>query len=300
MPEIIHPAREIKSHIGRARVFLNKRHALRCMAEVLQAVKLHIASQGKLLGAEKYEIEFMIDELMTGLSAMPELKPYLSEPFSYKRGTERTAFNSMVDLLKRISKDLENGGPVEEPDIEDHRRRDALLDRLEACLRKGDQMMAAACIKRLMEECSGDSYLLMDVAERFYKMRDWRSVLHYALEGIRRNPKEMRAYKLAVNAHRYLAEYDKAQGLYQKAIAVFGHHPNIYVNLAKLYQEWGKLKPAFDAACMTLRLEPGNEEAQSMATSLAHSLGMQWPPDASQLSGGQAGEVGAAQDAASS
>lgn len=278
MAGLINPAKEIKTRIGKAKIYLNKRQAVRCMAELLGAVKIHIACQKKLVGAEKIEIEYTLDELMSGLSALPELQPYLPEPLSYKRGGERDAFSRMIEILKRISKDLESGGAEEDPEeVEARRKRNALLDRMEDFLLKGDQMMVAACIKKLVEESGGDSYVLMDVAERYYRAHDWRSVLQYALEAIRKNPKEMRAYKLAINAHRFLSEYDEALGLYKKAIAVFGHHANIYVNLAKLYQEWGKLKPAFDAARMTLRLDPDNEEAQQLAVTLARSLGVPWP-----------------------
>ncbi len=273
MTDIINPAKEIKTHIGRARIYLNKRQALRCMAEVLNAVKIHIGHQKRIIGPEKFEIEYALDELMTGLSVLPELQPYLSEPLAYKRGKERVAFSQMVDMLQRISKDLENGDDGADAEAEARKKRDAMLARLEGFLQKGDQIMAASCIKKLLAESNGDAYVLMDVADRFYRIKDWRSVLQYTLEAIRKNPKEMRAYKLAINAHRYLSEYEQAQGLYQKAITVFGHHPNIYVNLAKLYQEWGKPEQAFDAARNALKLDPADEDARAMTAVLAEALG---------------------------
>lgn len=204
MSDISNPAKEIKTHIGRARIYLNKRQALRCMAEVLNAVKIHIGYQKRIMGPEKFEIEYTLDELMTGLSALPELKPYLSEPLAYKRGKERAAFSQMVGMLQRISKDLDAGDDGADVKAEARKRRDEMLARLEDLLRKGDQLMAASCIKKFLEESKGNSHALMDVADRFYQIKDWRSVLQFALQAIGKNPKEMRAYKLAINAHRYL------------------------------------------------------------------------------------------------
>lgn len=271
MSEIINPAKEIKTHVGRAKIYLNKRQALRCMAEVLNAVKIHIAAQKRVIGPERFEIEYSIDELMTAISVLPELQPYIAEPLSYKRGQERAAFSRMVDILKRISKDMESDSAGVDAEAEARKKRDELLNRLEEFLRKGDPIMAASSVKKLLAESNGDAHVLMDVADRFYQVKDWRSVLQFALEAMRKDPKEMRAYKLAINAYRYLSEYDHALELYQKAITVFGHHPNIYVNLAKLYQEWGKPREALAAAQTAVKLDPADEDALKLFAALTEN-----------------------------
>ncbi len=273
MATLLNPAKEIKTRIGKAKVYLNKHQAVRCMAEVLGAIKIHIVCQKKLLGTDKIEIEYSLDELMNGLNAFAELQPYLPEPLSYKRGNERASYMQLLEMLKRISADMQSGAPREDPEAaEAKRKQQALLDKLEDFLLKGDQMMVAAITKKLLAESGGDSGMLMDMAERYYKSKDWKGVIGYALDAIRKNPKEMRAYKLAINAHRNLKEYEQALGLFKQALGVFGHHPNIYINLAKLYYEWGKPKKAQDCARMALKLDPANEEAARMVEVLASQL----------------------------
>lgn len=273
MAALLNPAKEIKTRIGKAKVYLNKHQAIRCMAEVLGAIKIHIVCQKKLVGAEKIEIEYSLDELMTGLGAFAELQPYISEPLGYKRGSERASYMQLLGILQKISADMQSGGTGgDSEEAEAKRKQQALLDKLEEFLLKGDQMMVAAITKKLMAESGGDSNMLMDMAERFYKSKDWKGVLGYAREAIRKNPKEMRAYKLAINAYRNLKEYEQALVLFKQAISVFGHHPNIYVNLAKLYYEWGKPKKAFDSARMALKLDPNNDEAERMVEVLGSQL----------------------------
>lgn len=305
MAAMLNPGKEIRTRIGKAKVYLNKHQAVRCMAEVLGAIKIHIVCQKKLVGADKIEIEYSLDELLTGLNAFPELQPYISEPLGYKRGSERASYMQLLEMLKRISADMQSGAPKENPEeLEAKRKQLALLAKLEEFLLKGDQMMVAAITRKLVAEGGNDSYLLMDMAERFYKGKDWQGVLQHALEAIKKNPQEMRAYKLAINAYRNLKEYEQALGLFKQALGVFGHHPNIYINLAKLYYEWGKPKKAHDCARMALKLDPTLEEAQRMVEVLGAQIqeapngaagdeagsdqGPADPADAAQAAGGEA------------
>ncbi|EPR44417.1 hypothetical protein dsx2_1778 [Desulfovibrio sp. X2] len=282
MGAMFNPAKEIKTHIGKAKVYLNKHQTVRCMGELLAAIKIHIFCQKKILGTDKIEIEYSLDELMNGLSAVPELKRYISSPLTYKKGAERRTYMVLIRILRRIRDDMERGTPTESPEeLEAKRKRQAMLGKMEEFLMKGDQMMVAAIVNKLVSESGGDSYVLMDVAERFYKAKDWRGVVQHSLEAIRKNPKEMRAYKLAINAYRFLKEYDAAMALFKQAIGVFGHHPNIYINLTKLYYEWGKPKKAYEAAMMTLKLEPGNVEAARFVEILGPKLGLGDAPAAS-------------------
>lgn len=289
----LNPSKEIRTRIGKAKVYLNKHQAVRCMAEVLGAIKVHIVCQKKLVGADKIEIEYSLDELLTGLNAFPELQPYIIEPLGYKRGSERASYMQLLEMLKRISADMQSGGSTENSEeAEAKRKQDALLAKLEEFLLKGDQMMVAAITRKLVAEGGNDSYLLMDMAERFYKGKDWPSVLQHALEAIRKNPKEMRAYKLAINAYRNLKEYEQALGLFKQALGVFGHHANIYINLAKLYYEWGKPKKAYDCARMALKLDATLDEAQRMVEVLGAQL-----KEEPQEVGSPGGEGGDAQPA---
>ncbi|WP_029893576.1 tetratricopeptide repeat protein [Desulfohalovibrio reitneri] len=256
------PAKDIKTHIGKAKALMNKHQAVKCMAELLSAIKLQLTSGRQIMGPDRIEIEYSLGELMTGLNAFPELHPYLDQPLEYKKGAERDAYQRLATVLRSILEDMKNGGGEDDEEArEAERRRKALLEKMEEYLLKGDQMQASGMVRKLLEESDGDSYVLMDVAEKFYKARQYESVLTYALEAVKKNPQEMRAYKLAINSYRFLKEYEKALELFKQAISVFGHHPNIYINMTRLFWEWGKPQQARKTACMTLKLDPDNEEA---------------------------------------
>lgn len=263
----ISPAHEIKNTLGRAKAYLNKKEIVKGIMSVCEGVKLFIGS--KIYGKDRMEIEYQIAELSDIIKNIPEIKDYLPDNFGYSKGKEKGFLQDLVGSIKKIVKEIESGGIKEDEEakkMEEKKKR--LLDMLQEYLLKKDQMGAASVIKRILSEYKDSPSIFVDIATKFYEAKDYNKALEFCKETLKRDKKNMDAFRIMVNCYRFMENYPAAEMCYKKAIEIFGEHGNIYFNLSRLYLEWDKKEEAKQAIKKALELDPHNNEYKNFAKSL--------------------------------
>jgi tetratricopeptide (TPR) repeat protein len=253
------PAQEAKENFGRAKAFLNKQEVLKGVASTCEGLKVFLRS--KLFGTEKIEVEYQIAEVIHMIKTHPHLSSYLPEGFAYHKGSEKQLYNSLVAAVQSMAEALQQeSGESEEEDPEVAKRR--LLEKMQQSLQSNDRMKASQQLKKIVQEHGGSPGVYSEIADNFYRAGQPKEAVQFARKALERDPKDMTAYRVAVNAFRSLKQYDKAESFYHKALEAFGEHANIYLNLARLYREWGKRDKAAAAAQQALSLDEACQEAK--------------------------------------
>lgn len=255
------PAQEAKENLGRAKAFLNKQEVLKGVASACEGLKIFLRT--KLYGTEKIELEYQIAEIIHMIKTHPHLSPYLPSDFAYHKGSEKQLYNSLVEAIQNMAQTLQQEREEsEEEDPEALKRR--LLERMQQSLQSNDRMKASQQLKKIVQEYGGSPGIYSEVADSFYRAGQHKEAIQFARKALDRDPKDMTAYRVAVNAFRSLKQYDQAEAFYRKALGAFGEHANIYLNLARLYREWGKMDNAAAAAKQALSLDCDCQEAESL------------------------------------
>lgn len=252
-------AREIKEHLGRAKSLFNRHEILRGIVTALEGMKLYF--NGSFYGTQKIEIEYQFAEIVQMFTTFNEVKEFLPADFGYEKGKEKEVYRQLVAIIQNMAKSVEDKNGDSEADDEEIRRR-RLLEKMQACLQSKDKVKAASHIKALVDAYGGDPETYNDIAENLYQAGNLDQALAFAEKALAKDKKNQTAYRIIVNVHRYRGDYDKAEQAYRQALKSFGEHPNIFLNLVRLYKEWGKTDKAAAAAKKTLQLDPENEEAR--------------------------------------
>ncbi len=260
---MLSPWKTIQEHLGRSKNFLNKRKAVRSIVELAEAVKLFIFHEKQINPQQRIEFEIRVQELTKSLNILPELQEFFRKPLTYKKTMERALYMELSRIVKKISASMEDGSgeKAAKARAEEKSRREAMLDKLESYLRKKDVIMAGSTIQKITEELGHEPGVVRDIADRYYRAGMTDEAIEYARKAIEVDPQDMPSYKVLVNAYRKIKEYGKAVAVYQKAVEAFGKHPSIYLNMAKLYYEWGKEDRAYKCAKIVLKIEPDHMEA---------------------------------------
>ncbi len=256
------PFLHIKGLLGRAKSQLNKKDTIKGILSMCEALKLFLNS--KLIGQERIEVDYLIAELVQIISTIPEIREYLPEGFKYVKGEEKRLLQDLVKMVKNILKEMEEGEELKARKEEEEKKK-RLLDMLQRYLLNKDAMGSANAINKILKEYGGSAEVLADVAERFYQAKDYEQTIRFCKESLKKDPRNMQAFRILINAYRNLGRYEDAERCYKKTLKVFGEHGNIYFNLAKLYKEWGKIKEAKASISKALKLEPSNSLYQKFA-----------------------------------
>ncbi len=259
----ISPAFEVKNLLGRGKAYLNKKEIIKGIMAICEAMKLFMKSN--IHGKERIEIEILMGEVAQIISTIPEIKEYLPANFGYSKGGEKKFLLDLVGIIKKIAKEIEEGRNKEEEKKSKEQKKKELFDILQEYLMKKDYMDAATVIKKIFSEYGADPAVIVDVAKRFYSSGNYDKTIHFCKQALNKNPKDMNALRLLINAYRCKKDYESAEKCYKKALEFFGEHGNIYFNLSKLYKEWDKGEEAREAIQKAIKLEPDNKEYKELA-----------------------------------
>lgn len=258
--------REIKENLGRGKSYLNKQEPLKGISSICEALKLYM--QNKLFGKDKIEIEYLIVELVQITCQIHILKPYIPSDFEYKRGQEKKLYNDLVGIIRNVAEDLHKES-AEQSQVDDPQaKKDKLLQKMQSLLMSGKKMQASSHVKKITEECGDTADIYSHIANIYYQANMYREALSYIKKALNKNPNDIKSYRTAINSLRKLKEYDKAENMFQQALKKFGEHPNIYINMARLYWEWEKPEEAKTTAEKAVSLDPDNEEIQQVLSEI--------------------------------
>ncbi len=261
----IKPAIEVKGLLGRGRAYLNKKEIIKGIMAICEGIKLIINS--KIFGKEKIEIDYLLAETVQIVSTIPEIKDYLPEDFGYSKGGERKLLQDLVGVIKKIAKEMEQG-KIEKnnKEIEEkEKRKKELLNMLQEYITKKNYMSAGGILKKILTDFGSSPDVFVEVGNKFYLTGDYKQSIKFCKEALKKDPKNMDAYRIIINSYRFLREYATAEKYYKKTLQVFGEHGNIYYNMAKLYSEWEKQDEAKNSIKKAIELEPENQEYKALA-----------------------------------
>ncbi|MFO7817750.1 MAG: hypothetical protein ACQES5_03040 [Thermodesulfobacteriota bacterium] len=253
-------AREIKENLGRAKSLFNRHEVLRGIVTALEGMKLYF--KGGFYGAQRIEIEYLFAEIVQMFVAFPEVKKFLPDDFGYEKGKEKEIYQQLIKIIQDIAASFQEQAEDDDQSEDEEIRRRRLLEKMQACLQSNDKIKAASHIKSLVDTYGAEPEVYNDIAENLYQAGQLDQAMNFAQKALIKDKKSQSAYKIIINVLRYKGEYAKAEQCYMKTLKVFGEHANIYLNLHRLYKEWGKEKKALAAARKTLELDSENEEAR--------------------------------------
>ncbi len=262
---------ELKQHLGRARSFLNKNEFLKGLASFCEALKCFI--KGHFVGSDRLEIEYRFEELISMIRTVPALSPYLTQDFKYVRGQERQLYKDTVDILHKIAEELKSQESSSDSGDNRELERRRLLEKMQELLSSQDKKAAAGQLKKIVDAYGDDPQIYVDIADTYYQACEYQEAVNYAYKALKMDSRQMKAFRIAINACRYQKNYQKAEALYKQALQVFGEHANIYLNLARLYREWGKLEAACENLSRAVELDPENDQAQALQQQLQKEQG---------------------------
>ncbi len=254
-------AREIKENLGRAKSLFNRHEVLRGIITALEGMKIYFTTN--IYGSQKIEIEYMFAEIVQMFTTFPEVKKFLPSGFEYKKGKEKEIYQQLVGVIQEMAKSLQEQETDSGAGDEEELRRRRLLENMQAALQSQDKAKAASHMKALVDAYGDGPEIYNEIAENLYQAGQLDQALSFARKALLKDKKNQTAYKIMVNVHRYRGEYEEAEKCYKNALQAFGEHANIYLNLHRLYKEWGKTDHAVAAAKKVLQLDPENEEANS-------------------------------------
>ncbi len=263
------PSLHIKGLLGRGKSQLNKKEIIKGIISVCEALKIFLTS--KLVGQEKIEVDYLIAEIVQIISTIPELSPYLPKDFKYIKGQERRLLQELVEVVKKIAHEMEEGDPELEQKLQAEKKKKQLLDMLQKYLLNKDALGSKNMINKILKEYGSSPDTMADLAERFYLSKDYEQTIKFCKEVLKKDPKNMKAFRILINAYRGLGKYREAEKCYKKSLGIFGEHGNIYFNLAKLYREWGKETEAKVSIQKALQLDPQNNDYKSLAQEILSS-----------------------------
>ncbi len=257
--------REIKDNLGRGKSYLNKQEPLKGISSICEALKLYM--QNKLFGKDKIEIEYLIVEVVQIICQIQILQSYIPSDFEYTRGQEKKLYNDLVGIIRCVAENLQKeSSENQEQDLEVQKNK--LLEKMQSQLMSGKKMHASSHAKKLLEEYGDTADMYSHIANTYYQANMYREALTYIKKALNKDPNNIKSYRTAINSLRKLKEYEKAENIFQQALKKFGEHPNIYMNMARMYWEWEKPEEAQSTAEKAVALDPDNQEVQQVLSEI--------------------------------
>ena len=222
----ISPSHEIKNTLGRGKAYLNKKEIIKGIMAVCEGVKLFMNS--KIYGKDKIEIEYQLAELAQIIKTIPEIADYLPSDFGYSKGGEKKFLQQLIGAIKNIIKEIGEGKDQDDSKKLEEEKKKKMLDLLQEYLMKKNYMDAATVIRKIISEYGDSPTIFVDMAKRFYLTKDFDKTIQFCKDVLKRDSKNMEAYRLLINSYRNLGNYAAAEKCYKKSLEVFGEHGNIY------------------------------------------------------------------------
>lgn len=259
------PARVIRENVARTKAYTHRREFVKAIDALAKA--LADRQRVRLMGKDRYEVDFLLEEGCAVLSNHPEIVQFLAErsirvrPYvSYKPGQEANVV-ARLDILRSqlIKRDHEAQAKEEEK----------RAGRLAELLRRGQDLLdqkqfpkGKAFLRKAAEEYADEPGVMADVGRRMLHAGLFMEAADMLQEAIARFPATDAAYRDLVAAYRELQEFEKAEAVYLAAIKAFGAHPKTFLNMGRLYEEWRKTDKAYEYYKQAYELDNSLTEAK--------------------------------------
>lgn len=259
--------KNVRENLARAKSSIRQGNVEKAITCSISAIKAYHPET--LLGPARFETEVTLDELIVEFNRSPRIinffhsqKIHASVYIQYQKGNESELIERLETILHGLEQ--ENAYNEELKRNESEENKQGLIKKALACFERGQLPRGKSYLRRVVDEWGKEegvmtmAGLAMLEYELYFEAAD---ILHDALV---RFPSDSKAWAGAIKAYKFLKEYEKAEGLYLKAMKQFGRHPITMLNLAKLYTEWGKKDKAYDYAKLALEKDPSLREAEEL------------------------------------
>ena len=261
-------AKTVRENIARAKSYLRRDDLIRGLETT--AAALREAPLIRLVGAERFEVEVGLGELLADLTHLPRVKALLPKgpngqtiTVKYLKGKEELLAKLLDRLAESFRQEAEEGANAKLRQHAEHRAK--LVEQGQEALSAGDAAKARVCWKRCLEAFGKDEPgLYVDLANRFAKADRLPEAVEMFELGMEAQPKDAACYSGCIDACMALREYEKVEQLYDRVLRQFGMHPRTLLKMAKFYYTWRRKDKAADMALRALSMDPSLTEAQEI------------------------------------
>ncbi len=238
-------AKTVKEDISRATGYARRFMAIKALRAASGAFESYATSTA-IMGRAKFELEVLLLDMLRELELVPDIKGQLKGPLKFKKGQEQQFALALAALAMHLEK-LEN--QAEETALAQRRDRIAtMFAKARQALKEKNLPTARRMLNAVCEQYATEEGICTTAAHMLSEAGLHVDAIPFAEKAIEHNPKDAKAFSLAVESCRQTGELTKAEGLLRDALRNFGAHPRTYVSLAKVLYQMGRWDQAYDAA----------------------------------------------------
>jgi len=261
--------KDIVTHISRAKAGLAKLDALRTLREVVEGLRL-MNKNPVLVGRERIELEFMLDEVARSLSALEEMKSLFPRGLTFQKGQEK-------DLLARLEKVLEGiSSAINKAETDKLRNRYNEIDRHliqgQKLLEIKNPIEARKAFRRCQEMFPDEPGLNHDIGTRLLRAGLAAESIEYFEAAMARDPRDARAFAAVVAAQEAVGETEKALDMVKTIFRSFGANERLYLKLAELNYKLRQWDACYDAAKAAHDMNPCCSHAKAIMDKVASKI----------------------------
>ncbi|MGE4299407.1 MAG: tetratricopeptide repeat protein [Desulfovibrionaceae bacterium] len=253
------PGKTVREHFARARSTLSRDEVLKAVSAAINGLEHCINS--RIMGKEKMEIEALISDFLGDFNRHPVIREYFyahgvhAMPFiKYAKGKE----NKLLEKFETIERDMTvaEKQAEEQAEKQQEQRKEELLQKGQECLDQEDFPRGKGALRRAAEAYGDEPGLLVDIADRLYKAKQWREAAEFAERAMEKFRMDPKPYSVAVQAYMQMREFEACENVFLKVLKQFGAHPRTYQSMSRMYLEWRNYDKAYDFAKQALEQDP--------------------------------------------
>ncbi len=254
-------AKTVKEYIARSSAYAGKEETAKALANACEALKC-LALSTVIFGRERFETEALLRDLMAVLQELPEVSPLVRGKIPYAKGTEKKLYLLLDGIKKKIQADVDAKESQERRNRED-RFIDA-MGKAKMYVDRKEYPAARNILNRVCEEFADREGILLEAGRMFVDANLPLDALPFLQKSMEDNPREGRAYSLAVDCHLAAGDSAKAEALLKTILKQFGASPGVYIVMARIAVESRKWDKAYDALRWILDRDPQHAEAKKL------------------------------------
>lgn len=263
-------AREIKQHLGRARVSVRSRDLLKTLASLLKALDIYCRS--RLVGQEKYEVEGLMNEVLHAFGGLPAVKKLFPKGLLFKAGE----VPGLRDKLKRLEAGIREAIEKAEYDKVLARKQDIDHQLLAAkkLLNDGSNLEARRILRSLLHKCPDEPGLASFIGRILFESGDFADAADYFKQACLQDVRSPTPFVHLVTIHENLGNLTEAEDAVKEVMKRFGASDAEYAKLAVILLKQNRIAEAKDAVATALKKNPENKKAKAILSQLEKT-----PPD---------------------
>jgi len=259
MPQKV-TAKDIREDIARARAYAKKSDYLKTLSYLAAAIRGILTSQ--IFGTEKFEIYSHLDEALRDLNKMTMIKRLFPQGLKYTRGKERSFYQILVRLHKKLEEATEKARLTKE------RKRLTVLDvnlvKAAGLVKAGNQLEARKLYRKISEFFQDIEGIDSDIGNRLAQFGMFAEAVEYLNKALTDRASDARAHNALILCYEGLNEDEKAMEAIKEAMRRIGANENLYLRLAKLHLKKRDWSLVYNNAKAALDRNPLNAEADKL------------------------------------